>query len=78
MRSFLVSRSDKLVAIIFIGGFILETTGVSLKAISDYRIRGAKEIMEVLDNVQKVQHASSNRDNGNNLNNYKNLLESRV
>ena len=67
-----------IVAIIFIGGFILETTGVSLKAISDYRMRGAKEIMEVLDDVQKVQHALSNRDNGNNLNNYKNLLESRV
>ena len=67
-----------IVAIIFIGGFILETTGVSLKAISDYRRRGANEIMAVLDDVQKVQHALSNRDNGNNLNNYKNLLESRV
>ena len=67
-----------IVAIIFIGGFILETTGVSLKAINDYRIRGRKEIMEVLDDVQKVQHSLSNRDYGKNSNNYKNLLESRV
>ena len=64
-----------IVAIIFIGGFILETAGVSVKAISDYRIRGAKEIMEVLDDVKKVQHVLSDRENGNN---YKNLLESRV
>ena len=65
-----------IVAIIFIGGFILETAGISLKTVSDSRLRGAREIIEVLDDVQKLQFACTDGNNGDSYN--QKLQESRV
>ena len=43
------------IAIVFIGGFILETTGISLKTLHERQLRGPREILEVLDEVQHLE-----------------------